>query len=160
MYVQVSSSQSYQVSSIKAQSFDKKTWKAFFRDDIFKMVKRGHFEILRKKKSSNMPHVVWAEESKIGLRFEIRPSYDGLPTRSQRPSDGQSSCIAKKKTACLSKMLDFQHVWLLSSLSCILTWSWRRHSISVSWTTSKSLQVNENERHLFVRKRARWSDWG
>ena len=55
------------------------------------MVKRGHFEVLRKK-SSTIPLVVWAEESKNGLRFLIGPSYDGLPTRSQCPSGGQSSC--------------------------------------------------------------------
>ena len=56
------------------------------------MVKRRHFEVLQKK-SSNMPRVVWAEECKNGPRFEIGPSYDGLPTRSQYAADGQSSCI-------------------------------------------------------------------
>ena len=35
-------------------------------------VKRGHFEILQKK-TSNMPRVVWAEESKTGLGFKIGP---------------------------------------------------------------------------------------
>ena len=44
------------------------------------------------KKSSNMPRVIWAEKSYNGLRFEIGPSYDGLATRSQCPSDGQSGC--------------------------------------------------------------------
>ena len=39
-----------------------------------------------------MPRVVWAEESKNGLRFEIEPSYDVVPTTPQCPSDGQSSC--------------------------------------------------------------------
>ena len=38
-----------------------------------------------------MPHVVWAEESKNGLRFEIRPSYDVVPTRSQLVTHAQSS---------------------------------------------------------------------
>ena len=46
------------------------------------MVKRGHFEVLRKK-TSNMPREVWAEESKNGLGFEIGASYDDVQTRSQ-----------------------------------------------------------------------------
>ena len=29
---------------------------------------------------------------KNGLRFELRPSYDGLSTRSQCAADGQSGC--------------------------------------------------------------------
>ena len=40
-----------------------------------------------------LPRVVWAEESKHGLRFEIGPSYDVVPTMFQCPSDGQSSCM-------------------------------------------------------------------
>ena len=44
------------------------------------------------KKSSTLLSVVWAEESKNGLSFEIRPSYDGVPTRSQLVTHGQSSC--------------------------------------------------------------------
>ena len=32
------------------------------------------------KKSSILPRVVWAEESKNGLRFEIGPSYDNIST--------------------------------------------------------------------------------
>ena len=44
------------------------------------------------KKSSTFPGVVWAEEPKNSLRFEIRPSYDGVPEPSNSPSDGQSSC--------------------------------------------------------------------
>ena len=39
-----------------------------------------------------MPRVVLAEESKNGLRFEIGPSYDVVPTTFQCPSDWQSSC--------------------------------------------------------------------
>ena len=35
------------------------------------------------KKPSTLPHVVWAEESKNGLGFEIGPNYDDVPTRSQ-----------------------------------------------------------------------------
>ena len=42
-----------------------------------------------------LPRVVWAEESKNGLRFETGPSYDVVPTTSQCPSDGQSSCTHK-----------------------------------------------------------------
>ena len=44
-----------------------------------------------------MPRVVWAEEHKNRLRFEIGPSYDGLPTMSQCPADGQSSCRRTQK---------------------------------------------------------------
>ena len=62
-----------------------------FRSDIFKMVKRGRFEVLRKK-SSTMTDIVWVEESKNRLRFEIRPSYDDAPTTSPCQADGQSSC--------------------------------------------------------------------
>ena len=42
-----------------------------------------------------MPDVVWAEESKNGLRFEIRPSYDAAPTTSPCQADGQSSCTVE-----------------------------------------------------------------
>ena len=42
-----------------------------------------------------MTDVVWAEESKNGLRFEIRPSYDDAPTTSLCQADGQSSCTSK-----------------------------------------------------------------
>ena len=89
--VRVSLSQSYRLSSIKTQNSDKKPWKALFPGNIFKMVKQSYFEVLRKK-SSNMARVVWAEESKNGLRFDIGPRYGSLPMRSQCPSDGQSSC--------------------------------------------------------------------
>ena len=41
-----------------------------------------------------MPRVVWAEESKNGLRFEIGPSYDNVPTTSRCLTDGQSSYSA------------------------------------------------------------------
>ena len=47
-----------------------------------KLVKRARFEILPKK-SSNMPRVVWTEESKTGLGLEIWPSYDNVPTTFQ-----------------------------------------------------------------------------
>ena len=69
----------------------KPPWKALFRGDIFKMVKRGHFEVLRKK-SSTMTDAVWPEESKNGLRFKIRPGYDVVPARSQLVTHTQSSC--------------------------------------------------------------------
>ena len=46
---------------------------------FLKTTQRAFFEILRKK-SSIFPSVVWAEESKNSLRFEIRPNYDGVPT--------------------------------------------------------------------------------
>ena len=54
------------------------------------MVKKGHFEVLRKK-SRNKPRVVWIEESKNGLRFEIGPSYDGLPTQKNIPERSEFS---------------------------------------------------------------------
>jgi len=39
-----------------------------------------------------MPRVVWAEEFRNSLKFEIGPRYDDLPTRCQGAADGQSSC--------------------------------------------------------------------
>ena len=45
-----------------------------------------------KKKSSTIEDVFWAEESKNGLRFEIGPSYDAVPTRSKLVTHRQSSC--------------------------------------------------------------------
>ena len=84
-----------ELSSNKARSSDRKNpRKHFFRGYIFKMVKQGHFEVLRKK-SSTLPRVVWAEESKNGLRFEIGPSYDDVPMTSQCPTDEQPSCRQK-----------------------------------------------------------------
>ena len=44
------------------------------------------------KKSTTLPRVVRAEESKNGLGFEIGPSHDDAPTRSQLVTDGKSSC--------------------------------------------------------------------
>ena len=46
------------------------------------------------KKSSALPRVVCAEESKTGLRFEIGPSHDVVQTRSKLVTDRQSSCKA------------------------------------------------------------------
>ena len=43
--------------------------------------------------------MVWAGEFKNGLRFEIRPSYDGLPMRSQLVTHRQSSCSFFRETA-------------------------------------------------------------
>ena len=40
-----------------------------------------------------MPRVVWAEESKTGLGFEIGPSHGDVPTTSQCVAAWQSSCI-------------------------------------------------------------------
>ena len=37
------------------------------------------------------PRVVWAEEPKTGLGFEIGPSHDDVPTTSQCLTDGQTS---------------------------------------------------------------------
>ena len=48
-----------------------------------------------------LPRVVWAEESKNGLRFEIGPSYDVIPTRSQCLTDGQSSCTSNSSLSSL-----------------------------------------------------------
>ena len=42
------------------------------KKNIIKKRQKGRFEGLQKK-YSNMPRVVWAEESKTGLEFEIRP---------------------------------------------------------------------------------------
>ena len=49
------------------------------------------------KKSSNMPCVVWAEEYKTGLGFEVGPGHDDVPTTSQFLTDGQSS---RSQTYC------------------------------------------------------------
>ena len=49
------------------------------------------------KKISTLPHVVWTEDSKTGLGFEIGPSYGDVPTRSQCLTEGQSSCIANRQ---------------------------------------------------------------
>ena len=43
--------------------------------------------------TSTLPCVVWAEESKTSLGFEIGPSYDDVQTTSQLVTDRQSSCI-------------------------------------------------------------------
>ena len=39
--------------------------------------------MLRFYKKSNMTRVIWAEESKTGLGFEIGPSYGDIPMGSQ-----------------------------------------------------------------------------
>ena len=52
--------------------------------------KQARVEVLQK--SSNMPRVVWTEESKTGLESEIGPRYDDVPTTSQCATAGQSSC--------------------------------------------------------------------
>ena len=66
------------------------------------MAKWSHFEILQKN-SSNMLHVVWAEESKTGLGFETGPSYDDVPTASQCATAWQSSCSTQTRKYCLTR---------------------------------------------------------
>ena len=46
------------------------------------------------KKTSTFPGVVWVEEFKNCLGFEIGPNYDDVTTRSQLLTDRQSSCIS------------------------------------------------------------------
>ena len=53
-----------------------------------KLAKHARFEVYQNKR--NVPRVVWAEESKNGLGFEIGPSFDDVPTTSQCVTDGQS----------------------------------------------------------------------
>ena len=45
------------------------------------------------KNASTLPSVVWDEESKNGLEFEIGPTYEDVPMRSQLLTDRQFSCI-------------------------------------------------------------------
>ena len=54
-----------------------------------------------------MPRVVWAEESKNGLGFELGPSYDDVSTTSKFLFDRQSSCIdpLSSNYFLLSKMI-------------------------------------------------------
>ena len=40
-----------------------------------------------------LPRIVWVEEFKNSIGFEIGSNYDDVPTRSQLVTDGQSSCI-------------------------------------------------------------------
>ena len=49
--------------------------------------------VFRFHKKSTLPRVVWVEESKNGLGFEIGPNYDNVPTRSQLLTGRQSSCM-------------------------------------------------------------------
>ena len=53
--------------------------------------KQARVEVLQK--SSNMPRVVWAEESKTGRGFEIGPSYDNVSMTTQFLTNGQSRCM-------------------------------------------------------------------
>ena len=43
-------------------------------------------------KNKYYARVVWVEESKNSLEFEIGPNYDDVPTRSQLLTGKQSSC--------------------------------------------------------------------
>ena len=55
------------------------------------------------KKTSTLPHVVWVEESKNSLGFEIEPNYDDVPMRSQCATEEQSSCTLKTFDIYFSK---------------------------------------------------------
>ena len=57
---------------------------------MLKLAKRACFEVLQK--TSNTIRVIWSEESKTGLGFEIGPSYDDVPITSQCATILQSSC--------------------------------------------------------------------
>ena len=61
------------VIELNHRSSDKKPGKLFFAATFLNLSNEA---ILRcyEKKSSNMPRVVWAEESKNGLSFEIGPT--------------------------------------------------------------------------------------
>ena len=48
------------------------------------------------KRTSTSSNVVWVEESKNGLQFEIGPYYGDVPTRSQLLTDRQSICRVVK----------------------------------------------------------------
>ena len=69
-----------ELSSNKARSLDrKKPGKHFFQGEKRKLVKRGHFEVLRKK-SSNMPHAFGLGNPKIASDLKL----DLIMTASQR----------------------------------------------------------------------------
>ena len=59
-----------------------------------------------------MPDVVWAEESKNGLKFEIRPSYDDAPTTSPCQADGQSSYSNLVGDGAFLRVLEGGHLTL------------------------------------------------
>ena len=48
-------------------------------------------------KTSTLPRVVWVEESKNGLGFEIGLNYADVPMRSRLLTDRQSSCRGNTK---------------------------------------------------------------
>ena len=52
---------------------------------------------MRFYEKSTFPSVVWAEESKNSLRFEIQPSYDDVLTTYQCLTNGQSSCRGSER---------------------------------------------------------------
>ena len=87
------------------------------------MVKRERF-LGFTKKSSTLPRVVWAEDPKNGLRFEIEPSYDVVPTRSQVLTDGQSRCMRD------CSLLSYQTDGMLSPVYGVKTQS---HIIGAVW---------------------------
>ena len=49
---------------------------------------------------STLPRVVWVEEPKTGLMFEIGPSYGDLPTPSHFVTEGQFSCRVAEFVCC------------------------------------------------------------
>jgi len=74
------------------EALTKQPGKHFFAPTFLDWSNEAILRFYEKKKSRNMTHVVWAEESKNGLRFEIRPSVDVAPTMSRCATDRQSSC--------------------------------------------------------------------
>ena len=74
-----------------------------------------------------MPRVVWAEESKNGIIFEIWPSYDVVPARSQLVTDGQSSC----SPSGLLANLFFVYVSLIGNPDVSTTYSYLSNAIKL-----------------------------
>ena len=83
-----------------------------------------------------LPRVVWAEESKNGLRFKIGSSYDDVPTTSQCPTDAQSSCSAHLQNWL--KHTGLIHSTNLVKLSLKLSISSAVHSSLLSLSSSPS----------------------
>ena len=83
------------------------------------MKRARFFRFYKKIKYVALCNVVWVEESKNGIRFKIRPSYDVVPTMSQLVTDGQSSCIFCGWQVASPKSWQFLHM-------CWAT-RWHRH---------------------------------
>ena len=106
------------------------------------------------KKSSMLPRLVWAEGSKNGLGFEIGPSYDDAPRRSQLVTDRQSSCkkmysepggYACRDMQCIERALPvffikkgisvpFHHTNPILYYNVNSTLNWARNKSSISLT--------------------------